>query len=51
MLGLASASANSPITLLDQGDVGTFTFPTAGIFGFHCAMHSLDMFGAILVVP
>jgi plastocyanin len=47
----AGGSANSPITLLDQGDAGTFTFPAAGIFGFECAMHSRSMFGAILVVP
>ena len=50
-LEAAGGDSNSPITLLDDGDVGTFTFPKAGIFGFHCAMHSLDMFGAILVVP
>lgn len=50
-LEASGGDANSPITLLDDGDVGTFTFPTAGIFGFYCAMHSQDMFGAILVVP
>ncbi len=50
-LEASGGDANNPITLLDDGDVGTFTFPKAGIFGFHCTMHPLNMFGAILVVP
>jgi plastocyanin len=44
-------NADTPITRNDEGDSKTFTFATAGLFGFACEMHTVDMQGAILVVP
>ena len=45
------ADPNNPITVTDFGFGSvSFAFAKAGSYGFHCQDHSLDMFGAILVV-
>ena len=45
----ASATPN-PITVTNTGTTASFTFPTAGDYGFFCAVHeSLGMYGVIRV--
>ena len=45
----ASATPN-PITVTNTGATASFTFPTAGDYGFYCAVHeSLGMYGVIRV--
>jgi plastocyanin len=40
-----------PIVTTSTGTTASFTFATAGSFGFHCAVHPTMMLGAIFVVP
>jgi plastocyanin len=42
--------SGNPIVSTSSGTSVTFTFPTDGSFGFHCAFHS-TMLGAVFVVP
>ncbi len=49
----AGGDAPSPI-LVDPTPAGTeraVVFPNAGFFGFECATHSAEMYGAIFVLP
>lgn len=42
--------ANSPITDTNSGTSATFTFPSAGDFGFYCQVHGpFGMAGAVFV--
>jgi plastocyanin len=41
--------ANSPIKNTDTGTSATFTFTTAGTFGYYCSFHQPGMAGAIFV--
>lgn len=48
--GMKFADAESPITSTNSGTEATFTFATAGTFGYYCDFHALSgMFGAIIV--
>jgi plastocyanin len=41
----------SPIMPTSSGTTVTFTFSSAGTFGFHCEFHPSIMFGAVEVTP
>ena len=47
----AGGDTNSPIVFTAAGTSVSFTFPTAGVFGFECAQHPNIMNGAIQVTP
>ena len=43
--------AGSPITTTNTGTDATFTFSSAGAFGFFCQFHTTSMMGAVYVEP
>ena len=47
----AGGDSNSPIVFTATGTSVSFTFATAGVFGFECAQHPSIMNGAIQVTP
>ena len=50
--GVAYPEMGGPITHTASGTTATFTFPTAGAFGYYCDFHyGFGMYGAVFVVP
>jgi plastocyanin len=47
----AGGDPGTPIKLTNSGTSQSFTFSTAGTFGFDCQFHPSIMFGAIRVIP
>jgi plastocyanin len=48
---LTPNDTGGPIVATATGTTASFTFATAGSFGFHCALHPTLMLGAVFVVP
>ncbi len=49
ILAAFGGDSPNPIQTTSSGTSVTFTFPTAGTFGYHCATHPTQMFGAVKV--
>lgn len=47
----SGGDSGNPIALTATGTTVSFAFPSAGVFGFHCANHPSTMLGAIDVTP
>ena len=50
-LAAAGGDSPNPIPTTSSGTSVDVTFPTAGLFGFHCMIHPTIMMGAIMVIP
>jgi plastocyanin len=49
--GRPGGTSPSPITTVTVGTSADVTFPSAGFFPYHCAIHSDKMFGVVWVAP
>ncbi len=50
-LEASGGASPSPIQLTSTGTTVSFTFTTAGTYGFHCSVHPATMQGAVEVTP